>query len=237
MNDKLYCYENTNVLKNKYDIKNPELLDKIESESVGNRMLSILSHPQEFLLYDLKELLLNIHKYLFSNLYEWGGEYRKCDFYKSERVLSGGSVRYASFDQIDLELDNVLSEFEKISKKNINTETVCDSLAALWQVHPFREGNTRTCLLFLWIYLKQIKVDLNYDLIHKHPFYIRDSLVMYCYGETQYLINIMDDALHDKEYTYDDYLTNNEEKYKISKEEYEAFKRKYNLKKNDYDDR
>lgn len=33
---------------------------------------------------------MNIHKYLFGDIYEWAGTFRKENLYKSERVLSGG---------------------------------------------------------------------------------------------------------------------------------------------------
>ncbi|WP_147590200.1 hypothetical protein [Thomasclavelia saccharogumia] len=35
------------------------------------------------------EHLNELHCFLFGNLYEWTGQYRVVDLYKSERVLSG----------------------------------------------------------------------------------------------------------------------------------------------------
>ncbi|WP_281518715.1 hypothetical protein [Thomasclavelia cocleata] len=40
------------------------------------------------------EHLNELHRFLFGNLYEWAGQYRVVDLYKSERVLSGLSVEY-----------------------------------------------------------------------------------------------------------------------------------------------
>lgn len=51
------------------------------------------------------EHLISIHKYLFGDLYEWAGEFRDENLYKSERVLSGGSAEYADYQEIERKLN------------------------------------------------------------------------------------------------------------------------------------
>lgn len=232
MDDRLYCYENSSVLKNKYDIKDSELLEELETESVGSRMLSIMSDPSKIKSRSIKQMLCEVHFYLFNHLYNWAGEFRKIDFYKSERVLSGGSVGYAKSNEINRKLTDLDKVISKIDWNGLTSEKVCDILSATWEIHPFREGNTRSCLLTVWLLLLQKKIDLNFDLIQKNPFYVRDSLVMYSYGEKEYLLRIINDALNDRTFSFDDYVQGNSEKYKISKEEYQAFKTKYHIQKN-----
>ena len=44
---------------------------------------------------------------------------------------------------------------------------MCDILSSVWEIHPFREGNTRSCLLTVWLLLLKKNIDLNFDLIQK----------------------------------------------------------------------
>ena len=122
------------------------------------------------------EHMVNIHKYLFGDIYEWAGTFRKENLYKSERVLSGGTAEYADID------------WRKTAKKGY---VVSDFLLALWIIHPFREGNTRTCITFLWNYLKGKGVDFQVALLRNNPMYVRDSLVMANYDLKEYLRRIM----------------------------------------------
>ena len=40
--------------------------------------------------------------------------------------------------------------------------------AAIWQTHPFREGNTRSVVAFSVLLAAKLGVELNYDLFAKH---------------------------------------------------------------------
>lgn len=130
-------------------------------------MLSIMSHPSKIEADSIKEMLCEVHFYLFNHLYDWAGQYRKIDFYKSERVLSGGSVGYAKSNEINRKLTNLDKTISKIDWSNLTGEEVCDILSSVWEIHPFREGNTRSCLLTVWLLLLKKNIDLNFDLIQK----------------------------------------------------------------------
>ena len=165
MND-LYCYKNSDVLINKYGITDYELLEKLEIQKCGNRILSIIVHKDKYVANKNSfDLLVCIHKTIFEDLYEWAGEFIKIDIYKPERVLSGGSVEYSFYKNIEKELCKLFDEKHDFNFKN--EDDICDFIASLWQIHPFREGNTRTCMLFSWIYFQQQDINLDYDLIQK----------------------------------------------------------------------
>lgn len=122
-------------------------------------------------------------------------------------------------------------DWVKTAKKG---DVVSDFLLALWSIHPFREGNTRTCITFLWHYLKGKCVDFQVALLRNNPMYVRDSLVMANYDQKQYLRRIISDALQG-EVEELEYSLNEEqagEQYKIAKSDYEAFREKYSIKKN-----
>ena len=55
--------------------------------------------------WSIWEHMINIHKYLFGDIYEWVGIFRKENLNKSERVLSGGSAEYADYHEIETHLE------------------------------------------------------------------------------------------------------------------------------------
>ena len=180
------------------------------------------------------EHMVNIHKYLFGDIYEWAGTFRKENLYKSERVLSGGSAEYADYHEIENRLKKLLQQYADLdwAKTAKKGDVVSDFLLALWSIHPFREGNTKTCITFLWHYLKGKGVDFQVALLRNNPMYVRDSLVMANYDQKDYLRRIISDALQgevqESEYSMNEELAGKQ--YKIAKADYEAFREKYSIK-------
>ena len=229
------CYPDSDVLINKYNIRDKEILEKFEIQKVFAKLLGLAVNPARIsYTYDV-EHLINIQKYLFGDIYEWAGTFRKENLYKSERVLSGGSAEYADFREIEKRLDILLQEYERLDWTRITEkgEVVSEFLLALWSIHPFREGNTRTCITFLWHYLKGKGVDFQVSLLRNNPMYVRDSLVMANYDRKEYLRRIISDALQEgvqkPKYSMSEEQAG--EQYKIAKADYEAFREKYLIKK------
>ena len=103
----------------------------------------------------------------------------------------------------------------------------------LWSIHPFREGNTRTCITFLWHHLQGKGIDFKVALLRNKPMYVRDSLVMANYEQKGYLLKIISDALENAnaESGYAMEGEHTEEVYQIAKADYEAFRTKYSIKR------
>lgn len=57
----------------------------------------------------------------------------------------------------------------------------CHTIAFLWQIHPFYEGNTRTVAVFSELYLNQLGFDLSSEPFEAHARYYRDALVRAIY--------------------------------------------------------
>ena len=230
-----YCYPESDVLINKYHIRDKKLLEKFEIQKVFAKLLGLDVNPTRISYSYNVEHLINIHKYLFGDIYEWAGTFRNENLYKSERVLSGGSAEYADYHEIEKRLKQLLQEYEKLDWTKIikKEDIVSDFLLALWSIHPFREGNTRTCITFLWHYLKGKGVNFQVALLRNNPMYVRDSLVMANYDQKEYLKKIISDALlgeiQESEYFMGKEQTG--EQYKFAKTDYEAFKKKYSIKK------
>ena len=228
------CYPESEVLVNKYDIRDKELLEKFEIQKVVARLLGLDLKPTRIsYTYDTTHLV-NIHKYLFGDIYEWAGTFRKENLYKSERVLSGGSAEYTDYHEIESRLKLLLQEYKGFDwvEEAKNGELVSEFLLELWSIHPFREGNTRTCITFLWHYLKGKGVDFRVALLRNNPMYVRDSLVMANYDHKEYLQRIISDALGGEKMIADYSMTENQtdEQYKIAKADYKAFREKYSIK-------
>lgn len=229
------CYPESDVLINKYNIRDKELLEKFEIQKVFAKLLGLDVRPMRIDYTFDTEHLVNIHQYLFGDIYEWAGTFRRENLYKSERVLSGGSAEYADYHEIEKCLETLLQKSKNIDWKNVTNkgETVSDFLLELWSIHPFREGNTRTCITFLWHYLKGKNVDFQVALLRNNPMYVRDALVMANYDQKEYLRRIITDALQETEQK-STYLMSGEgaeEQYKIAKSDYEAFRAKYSVQK------
>lgn len=229
------CYPESDVLVNKYNIRDKELLEKFEIQKVFARLLGLDVRPTRIAYtYDTKHLV-NIHKYLFGDIYEWAGTFRKENLYKSKRVLSGGSAEYADYHEIEKALKGLFQKYRKIDwEKPIQKgDMVSDFLLELWSIHPFREGNTRTCITLLWHYLKGKGVDFQVALLRNNPMYVRDSLVMANYDQKEYLRRIISDALQGEEdkTAYSMNKENTGEQYQVAKADYEAFREKYSIKK------
>ena len=144
----LYLIDNSPVLKNLLGITDEKELDLAEAElSRANMMLLYENGFNDF----SSGGFCFIHKVLFGDVYEWAGEYRKINIRKREPLLAGQSVWYSNVTEIGRDLDAAFSKIAKVHWETLSKEDFVKQIArlfpALWQVHPFREGNTRTTVV------------------------------------------------------------------------------------------
>ena len=203
-----YLYENTEVLKNKLDIRTQDGLNDAEADYVVYRLKELAMNllPGEY----NTEHLLRMHHYIFQDLYEWAGEPRIIAIYKEEDVLGGMSVEYSDPFDIVKDIHNILSDMRGKPWKDMDrkraTVEFCDSLARLWKVHPFREGNTRTTITFCCQYADAIGLKINRELFEKNSRYVRMALVAYNayfadgsnFSKREYLEKIVYDAMAER---------------------------------------
>ena len=200
-----YLYENSYVLKNKLNIRTQQELDDAEADYVVYRLKDLAMNPMPG-EYNT-EHLLKMHHYIFQDLYEWAGEPRIISMYKEEDVLGGMSVEYSDPFDITKDIHFILSDMRQKSWKEMNrkqaTIEFCSSLAKLWKVHPFREGNTRTTITFCCQYADEIGLKINRELFEKNSRYVRTALVAYNayftdgndFSKKEYLEKIVYDAI------------------------------------------
>lgn len=71
-------------------------------------------------------------------------------------------------------------------------------IAAIWQVHPFREGNTRTTITFATQFASRYGFTMDKNLLKDCAGYVRDALIKASdgqYSEYHYLEKIFKDAI------------------------------------------
>ena len=150
-----------------------------EADKVSARMAEILSEKT----FSFSPLAyLNIHRRLFSGIYKFAGKIRDYNITKSEWVLNGETVLYASADNLRATLEYDFEREKRFNYKGLNTQQIIEHIAQfiadLWQIHIFGEGNTRTTAVFLIKYLHKLGFDdINNDLFAQHSWYFRNALV------------------------------------------------------------
>ena len=133
-----HCYEGTNCLINKLDIRDDATLSKIEARISFAKAAMLEDEPiqGDFGFEHFKK----IHEFLFCDLYEWAGTVRTVDISKKRtRFLEATeieSVAKRCFERVTAQ----------ITRKGSFDEFV-GFIAELYHdinyIHPFREGNGR----------------------------------------------------------------------------------------------
>lgn len=191
--------EKNGILKNKLGITDEEKLKKAEKDIAFSKLIGI--QELEKTQCDA-ELLKKIHSYIFGDIYEWAGEYRTVPIYKQEVVLPGLSLEYANPKEIETRLNYELEEMNSYDWNNKKIDELSlqltKSLARIWRVHPFRDGNTRTVLTFANIFakMKGFSLDMECILDNLHKKYdengriiqydVRDKFVLAALDEKDY---------------------------------------------------
>ena len=190
----IYTDKSTGVLINKLGIKDPELLKQAEADIVIVRLKEILESEDFTYGY---ESYLKLHQQMFQDIYPFAGELRKIDMQKSERILSGFPMIFGDKSQISKQLRKVFKEKEinfEATKEEIVAQLV-DFMSSIWEIHPFREGNTRSIITYTMKYIRHSGLKIDENLLLQSFAYIRDALVMSVYQEPKYLEKILLDSI------------------------------------------
>lgn len=214
----VYLYEGSNVLKNKLNITDESKLDQTEADLAKANMLML--YESGFSNFSPSGVC-EIHRTLFGDIYEWAGQYRSINIQKREPLLAGRSVWYSNWDSIDEDLKTVWDKIDAVDWGALTQEEFAKSVAhlfsAIWQVHPFREGNTRTTVMMIALFVEHYGYYFDYELMTASAGYVRNAFVLCCFGEHseyEHLENILIDAICTEsiDYSNDDHEVKSEEK-------------------------
>ena len=137
--DKVYCYPDTDILKNKLNIHDQKQLLKAETRIVSIRLYQLCDNPISG-NFDFDHLC-NIHHHIFQDVYDWAGELRTVNIAKKSLFCL---VQHMA----DYAQTIFLAYYKDCMRAKDNPEefihVLAEHYADLNALHPFREGNGRS---------------------------------------------------------------------------------------------
>lgn len=122
-----------------------------------------------------------IHRAIFEGVFKHAGQFRNYDITKKEWVLNGDTVLYGRWQDLQMAIEYDLEQERQFNYSKLSRDQTIEHLAkfvaGLWQIHPFREGNTRTTAIFTIKYLRSQGFLINNELFEQHSWYFRNALV------------------------------------------------------------
>lgn len=122
-----------------------------------------------------------LHQRLFYDVFPHAGQYRTVNITKKEWVLDGESVIYAPAELLQETIEYDFAQERQFSYQGLSPQEsvkhICKFIAALWQIHPFMEGNTRTTAVFAILYLRKFGFQISNEPFKQHSWYFRNALV------------------------------------------------------------
>lgn len=158
--DYIYCYPDSDVLINKFGIKDSNTLDDVERDLTSINVNSIIDKPVKG-TFDLKHLQ-QIHKKIFEDIYDWAGKLRTVN-------ISKGYMFYR-FDYLENAADDLFSKLKNehylIGKSSDEAgKRLAYYLGEINVIHPFREGNGRTQRVFIEYLVKAAGYDVDFSTV------------------------------------------------------------------------
>ena len=140
-----YCYENSNVLRNKLGIIDADALHVAEREIAAVRVLEAKRTPIRGKL-DFKHLC-DIHRYLFGDIFVWAGKLRTVNISKGNPFCNADVLDMYGAELFQkLKAENYLLD---VPLKERIAEQLAHFLSEINVLHPFREGNGRAQRMFI----------------------------------------------------------------------------------------
>lgn len=152
------CYPGTTILINKFDIRDEEKLNEIESVISSARYAEWLNTPLSS-AFDFDHYKA-IHRFLFSDLYEWAGEVRTVN-------ISKKGTHFTPAESIEHQAALIFGRlqacnyFKGLSHDKF-VEEIVDFYCSTNALHPFREGNGRTQRAFLTQLIRNAGYEINF---------------------------------------------------------------------------
>lgn len=194
------------ALLNKRNITDSAELARVE-EKISKKKAALLF--ESGYLFTLKagtlDSLLEIHRYLFDEIYEFAGKIR-------ETNISKGNFRFASAMYLSAALENIekmpQSTFDEIVEKYVEMNIA----------HPFREGNGRSTRIWLDLILsKELNMVIDWSKVDKDDYLLAMERSPVKDIEIKYLLKAaLTDKINDREvymkgidysYYYEGYAT------------------------------
>ena len=138
MQDSIYCYKGTNVLKNKVGASTLKELAQAEEDATYLRLWELEQQPIRG-RFDLEHLCA-IHKYIFQDIYEWAGETRNVNISKGNSFCEYRNIPSSAKDIFRRYFPEC---YDARNDKDKFIERLAFHYGSVNILHPFREGNGR----------------------------------------------------------------------------------------------
>ena len=159
-------------------VRTPKDEDEEEADKVSANIAKILA--SKTFSFNTNGYV-SLHRRIFEGVFKHAGEIRQYDISKKEWVLEGDSVNYLNWEDLRRALDWDIEQEKNFSYKGLTDdekiEHIAKFISGIWQIHAFREGNTRTTAIFTIQYLRSLGYEVNNEMFAKHSWYFRNALV------------------------------------------------------------
>ena len=159
-------------------VRTPKDEDEEEADKVSANIAKILA--SKTFAFNTNGYV-SLHRRIFEGVFKHAGEIRQYDISKKEWVLEGDSVNYLNWEDLRRALDWDIEQEKNFSYKGLTDDEKIEHIAkfvsGIWQIHAFREGNTRTTAIFTIQYLRSLGYKVNNEMFAKHSWYFRNALV------------------------------------------------------------
>ena len=159
-------------------VRTPKDEDEEEADKVSANIAKILA--SKTFSFNTNGYV-SLHRRIFEGVFKHAGEIRQYDISKKEWVLEGDSVNYLNWEDLRRALDWDIEQEKDFSYKGLSDDEKIEHIAkfvsGIWQIHAFREGNTRTTAIFTIQYLRSLGYEVNNEMFAKHSWYFRNALV------------------------------------------------------------
>ena len=181
-------------IKTYYQAKEIRLPDDDEKEEADKVAMNITKFLSEQSFTFSVAGLASLHRQIFNGVFKHAGQFRDYDITKKEWVLDGDTVLYSRWQDLRMTLEYDLEREKRFDYTSLALPDairhIADFVAGIWQIHPFREGNTRTTAIFTIKYLRSIGFkQINNDLFEQHSWYFRNALVRANYKNVAKAVN------------------------------------------------
>lgn len=177
--DDPYCYKGTQILKNRLGTRDAATLRAFEVEISALRAEEPLPEGR-FVAAHYRA----IHRHLFADVYRWAGRYR------TVRTSKSGNM-FCFPEQIAVQIERLFGKLKQDDLlRGLEFGAFVNGAAAflgdLNAIHPFREGNGRTQLSFL--YLLAVQAGHPLDMERLRPVAFLQAMIASFGGELGLLV-------------------------------------------------
>lgn len=181
-----YTYPNSEILRNKADLRDQAALDAFEADATAIRLLELIEHPIKG-KFDLAHLKA-IHHHLFQDVYDWAGQLRTVD-------VSKGSSRFGNCGLIENYLKQQLA---RLSDENLLIglrpgsfiQRLAHYMGEINAAHTFREGNGRVQRAFCAQLAEQAGYFIDFDEVSRDEMYA--AMIASFHGDNKPLESLLE---------------------------------------------